>query len=56
MKCGAGSANMIENVSLYRHNVDIYQDSTWWLGTFIMGYCNSAPSGKHFHGIHRPND
>ncbi len=46
-------ANMAENFDLHRHNVDRYQDTTWWMGTFIMWPCNGRPSGEHLHGAHR---
>ncbi len=42
---------------LHKQNVDIYTrvlpGSTWWMGIFIMGYCNSMPSSEHLHGFHR---
>ncbi len=33
------AAKMDENFGLYKYNVDIYENFTWWMGTFIMGYC-----------------
>ncbi len=48
-------ADMAENFSLHRQNVNIYQASTWCMGTFSMGHCNSRPSGEHFDGICRQN-
>ncbi len=42
---------MASNFVLHRKNVDIYQDSTWWIG-----YSNGRPPGQPVHAIHRHND
>ncbi len=47
------SANMGESFEKILTYILGFYSSNRWMGTFIMGCCNSRPSGEYFYAIHR---